>query len=71
MGFNQIRSDPSIYIWFTDDIHVVLPVFVDDITLMSKDVNRISAVKDELQKSFKIKDLGLATYLLGIKIDYE
>lgn len=38
---------------------------------MSKDANRISAVKDELRKSFKIKDLGPSSYLLGIKIDYE
>ena len=71
MGFSQIRSDPSIYVWFSDSVCVILPVFVDDITIVSKDVNKISAVKDELRKSFKIKDLGPSSYLLGIKIDYD
>ena len=71
MGFTQIRSDPSIYVWITDGIRVILPVFVDDITLVSKDAGEISKVKNALRKTFKIKDLGPSSYLLGIKIDYD
>lgn len=71
MGFTQTRSDPSIYVWVTDGTRVILPVFVDDITIVSKDINKISGVKDALHKVFKIKDLGQTSYLLGIKIDYD
>ena len=71
MGFTQIQSDPSIYVWIADGVRVILPVFVDDITLVSKDAGEISKVKDALHKTFKIKDLGPSSYLLGIKIDYD
>ena len=71
MGFKQTRSDPSIYVWMTDGIRVILPVFVDDITIVSKDADKISYVKKALSKMFKLKDLGKSSYLLGIKIDYD
>ena len=71
MGFTQIRSDPSVYIWTKDGVRIILPVFVDDITLISKDARKISEAKDALCKTFKIKDLGPCSYLLGIKIDYD
>lgn len=71
MGFTQTKSDPSIYIWVTDGARVILPVFVDDITIVSSDTNKIAGVKDALRKVFKIKDLGQTTYLLGIKVDYD
>ncbi|KAJ2918221.1 hypothetical protein MD484_g2147, partial [Candolleomyces efflorescens] len=71
IGFTQIKSDPSIYVWAKDGIRVTLPVFVDDITITSKNKQKIQEVKDALQKVFKVKDLGPTTYLLGIKVDYD
>lgn len=40
MGFTRTRSDPSIYVWFTDKARVILPVFVDNITIISKDADK-------------------------------
>lgn len=71
MGFTHTQSDPSIYVWFIDGIRVILPVFVDDITIVSKDANKISEVKNALAKVFQIKDLGQISYLLGIKVKYN
>ncbi|RXW16551.1 hypothetical protein EST38_g9310 [Candolleomyces aberdarensis] len=71
IGFTQIKSDPSIYVWARDGIRVTLPVFVDDITITSKSKSKIREVKDALRKVFKVKDLGPTTYLLGIKVDYN
>ena len=71
IGFEHTQSDPSIYIWISDGIHIILPVFVDDITIVSKDPNKITYVKDTLRKNFKIKDLGPSSYLLSIKINYD
>ncbi|KAJ2928249.1 hypothetical protein H1R20_g8860, partial [Candolleomyces eurysporus] len=71
IGFTQIKSDPSIYVWAKDGIRVTLPVFVDDITITSKSKSKIQEVKDALRKVFKVKDLGPTTYLLGIKVDYN
>lgn len=71
IGFTQIKSDPSIYVWESDGIRLTLPVFVDDITITSKSQEKIKWLKNSLAKVFKLKDLGPTTYLLGIKIDYN
>jgi hypothetical protein len=41
---------------------------VDDILLIKNDIPMMEAVKLSLRKSFSIKDLGEAAYILGIKI---
>lgn len=71
MGFTQIQSDPSIYVWMKNGVRVILPVFVDDITITSPDQSKIKWVKESLAKIFKLTDLGPISYLLGIKIDYD
>ncbi|KAG8909153.1 hypothetical protein FRC01_007101, partial [Tulasnella sp. 417] len=71
IGFKQINADPSVYVWQSDNVRVILPVFVDDVTVVSKDQERVKWVKSEISKHFKIKDLGPTSYLLGIKIDYD
>ena len=71
IGFTQIKSDPAIYVWEMDGTRIVVPVFVDDITITSKSQEKIQWLKDSLAKVFKIKDLGPTSYLLGIKVDYD
>lgn len=71
MGFTQIKSDPSIYVFASDDIRIILPVFVDDITMTSRNRAKMTWVKETLGKVFKLKDLGPTTYLLGIKVEYD
>jgi hypothetical protein len=41
---------------------------VDDILLIENDISMMEAVKFSLIKSFSMKDLGEAAYILGIKI---
>jgi hypothetical protein len=41
---------------------------VDDILLIENDIPMMEAVKFSLRKSFSMKDLGEAVYILGIKI---
>jgi hypothetical protein len=42
LGFARIRSDSSVLIWENDGVKVIMPVFVDDITLASKSKEKIS-----------------------------
>ncbi|KIM61629.1 hypothetical protein SCLCIDRAFT_121591 [Scleroderma citrinum Foug A] len=62
-----------IYIYFKDDLDltvtIILPVFVDDITLASKSAPAIQSFIAQLSQHFKIHNLGPITQLLGIKID--
>jgi hypothetical protein len=45
-----------------------LVLYVDDILLIGNDVELLNKVKEYLNKSFSMKDLGEAAYILGIKI---
>ena len=67
MGFSQSSSDPCIYISTTDSL-LILAVYVDDILLAGKSQTRITQVKTELGKSFRVKDLGELHYFLGVNV---
>ena len=41
---------------------------MDDILLIENDIEFLDIIKGYLNKSFSMKDLGEATYILGIKI---
>ena len=45
-----------------------LILYVDDILLIGNDVDLLNSVKEYLNNSFSMKDLGEAAYILGIKI---
>jgi hypothetical protein len=45
-----------------------LVLYVDDILIIGNDIGMLDDVKSYLNKCFSMKDLGEATYILGIKI---
>jgi hypothetical protein len=47
---------------------VFLVHYVDDILLIGNDIPMMEAIKSSSRKSFSMKDLGQAMYILGIKI---
>ena len=71
LGFAQIKSDPAVFVMEKDGVRIIMPVFVDDITITSKDKSKITWVKESLSKVFKLKDLGPTKFILGIQIDYD
>jgi hypothetical protein len=71
LGFARIRSDSSVFIWEKDSVKVIVPVFMDDITLASKSKEKIAEIKGLLAQRFKLRDLGPTSFLLGIQIDRE
>lgn len=71
MGFQNIRSDAAVWVFDKDGIRVIVPVFVDDITLVSKSKAKIGEVKGELKEHFKLRELGPIEWLLGVKVDRD
>ncbi|GLB42956.1 putative reverse transcriptase (RNA-dependent DNA polymerase) [Lyophyllum shimeji] len=71
LGFKKTYSDPSLYIYDRDGIKVIVPVFLDDITLASKCIEALDKFVSELGTHFKLRDLGPTSYLLGIRIERE
>jgi hypothetical protein len=44
-------------------------LYVDDLILGAMDLERLTSVKEALSNEFRMKDLGEATYILGMKIE--
>ena len=47
---------------------IFLVLYVDDILIIRNDISELQYVKIWLSRNFSMKDLGEATYILGIKI---
>ena len=47
-----------------------MAVYVDDVLLTGTDFDAIQSLKSHLDDMFRIKDLGKASYFLGLEIDY-
>jgi hypothetical protein len=68
MGFKRLESDRSIYIFVRNDVRIIIPIFIDDITFASSNPAAIDSAIKELASHFKLRDLGPTTFLLGIEI---
>jgi hypothetical protein len=68
LGFRRIQSDNCIYVWAKDGQRIMIPVFVDDLTLAATGRPLMDSIKAELQRKFKMRDLGPLHYILGIQV---
>ena len=67
--FTQSTADPSLYMMDNKKEPLWMLVYVDDLLIVSPSAQIISTIKTVLQDNFKIKDLGEATYYLGMNIN--
>lgn len=67
-GLHRITADFCVYAAFEGADRVLLGLFVDDMFMIGKLMERIGKVKAFLHSRFKMKDLGAATFLLGMEI---
>jgi hypothetical protein len=68
MGFKRTTSDQSIWIYQRGDSHVIIPVFIDDMTIAAKSKQEIQQIKNDLKAHFKLRDLGPTSFLLGVEV---
>jgi Reverse transcriptase (RNA-dependent DNA polymerase) len=71
MDFVKVWCDHSIWVYQKGDNKVIIPVFVDDLTIASKSKEAVQTVKDELGKRFKLRDLGPTSFLPGVSIERD
>ncbi|GJW96663.1 retrotransposon protein, putative, ty1-copia subclass [Tanacetum coccineum] len=67
-GFAQNLNEPCVYQKASGSNVTFLILYVDDIIIMGNHIPSLQSVKDYLGKCFAMKDLGEATFILGIKI---
>ena len=68
MGFFRLLGDHGVYYKWDGANRVWLALYVDDIFLISKNPANINDSKKTLGVGMKVKDLGVAQYLLGIEL---
>ncbi len=61
-------DEPCVYKRCQDKVVTFLVLYVDDILLIGNDVGVLSSIRIWLSNQFDIKDLGEASYILGIKL---
>jgi hypothetical protein len=66
--FKENEEDNCIYAKFRNGKFISLILYVDDILLASSDVSLLLETKRFLSLNFDMKDLGEASFVLGIKI---
>ena len=66
--FKENEEDNCIYAKFKNGKFIFLILYVDDILLASSDVNLLLESKKFLSSNFDMKDLGEASFVLGIEI---
>ncbi len=69
LGFVQSNSDPALFYTRSEDGSVLhLLMWVDDIVLASSNLELIKKVKADIGSRFQVKDLGEASYFLGMEL---
>jgi hypothetical protein len=68
-NFISTHFDPCVFIYKTEE--VIVSVYIDDLIFYELDQSMIADLISELEKRFEVKNLGNATWLLGIYIEYN
>ena len=66
--FEQNTDEPCVYKKCEQSMVMFLILYVHDILLIRNDIGALSTVKYWLANYFDMKDLGEASYILGIKL---
>lgn len=68
IGFNKKSHDHTLFTKAYDGIFMAVLVYVDDIVIANNSDDAADLTKDQLQSHFKLCDLGLLKYFLGLEI---
>lgn len=67
-NFLQSKNDTSLFICHTDNIHLFVLIYVDDILITGNSSFHITELITTLGKAFSLKDLGHLNYFLGVEV---
>jgi len=69
LGFKRIESDCSVYVYSNGEVRIIVPIYIDDITLASKSLSAIDKYVQLLSQHFKCCDLCPTRFLLGVAVE--
>jgi hypothetical protein len=68
MGFTRCASEHGVYTRGVGEARVVIGVYVDDLVITGSNPAIIEAFKEEMRQTFRMSDLGLLSFYLGIEV---
>ena len=68
LGFQRSPSEHAIYVRQRGDDQLTIGVYVDDLVITGSNTDDIKEFKKEMAAAFKMSDLGLLHYYLGIEV---
>ena len=68
-NFQRCRSDPNVYLKYSDGHLIIIFLYVYELLITGSTVVSISAIKTALHNAFEMSDLGLLKQFLGLKIE--
>jgi hypothetical protein len=71
LSFVKSSSEPAIYTTKSGSSQLVVGVYVDDLVITGTNGEDISCFKQEMATAFRMSDLGLLQYYLGIEVKQE
>ncbi|WVZ90924.1 hypothetical protein U9M48_037176 [Paspalum notatum var. saurae] len=69
MEFKRCESEHALYTRRAEHGQLVVGVYVDDLVITDASKKEIEAFKAQMKKTFRMSDLGLLTYYLGIEVE--
>ncbi|NBU34914.1 hypothetical protein EBS40_09915, partial [bacterium] len=70
-GFKRSSTDRALYYRFEKEDFIFIPIYVDDLLLVSNRDVQIQQVKKELEEQFTLKIMGEVNSYLGVKISRD
>jgi hypothetical protein len=68
LGFRRTPLEHAIYVWWNSNVQLVVGVYVDDLIITGSDRDNIRSFKEEMAAMFKMSNIGLLHYYLGIEV---
>src|ERR1700722_10953543 len=66
LKYMPIPANP--YVFISQQSGQIIIIYVNDLILIRRDIQTIKLLKEALRNKYKVRDLGLITYYLGIQI---
>ena len=68
LKFKRCASEHGMYTHGHDEQRLIVGVYVDDLIIIGGDMEVLGRFKREMSKNFKMSDLGVLSYYLGIEV---
>jgi len=71
IGFDKVKCEASVWVYRKGKVRIMVPVFVDDLLVVSPSKTENATIKAELRKVLKLRDLGEANYFLAVLLERD